>query len=94
MIIVATGVGKYLHGICYTRFLTFGEPYWWCGGVGFRNIGMDVVLLSVAADESTAQLIHRGIQDPESLVILGEYLLQRFNLYLQGVQTRHFSSPH
>lgn len=52
---------------------------------------MDVVLFSIAADESTAQLIHRSAQDPEPLVALGEYLLQRFDFQFQGVETRHFS---
>lgn len=51
---------------------------------------MDVVLLAVATDEAAAQLIHRGVQDPEALVRLGEDLLQRFDLQLQCVQARHF----
>lgn len=91
MIIVAIGVGKYLYRVRYAGFFTFGKPYWRRGGVCFRNIGMDVVLLAVAADESTAQLIDRGVQDTESLVVLGENLLQCFDFQLQGVQTRHFS---
>lgn len=85
MIIVATGVCENLYSVRYTGFFTFGKPYWWCGGVCFRNIGMDVVLFSVAADETAAQLIHRGAQDPEPLVALGEYLLQRFDFQFQGV---------
>lgn len=85
MIIVATGVGKYLYRVCYTGFFTFCKPYWRRGGVCFRNVGMDVVLLSVPTDESTAQLIDRGVQDAESLVVLGENLLQCFDFQLQGV---------
>lgn len=50
-----------------------------------RNIGMDVVLFSIPTDETTAQLIHRGVQDPEPFVALGKYLLQRFDFQLQGV---------
>lgn len=51
---------------------------------------MDVVLLAVATDEAAAQLVHRGVQDPEPLVRLGEDLLQRFDLQLQRVEARHF----
>lgn len=90
MIIEATGVGERLYRVGYAGFLAFGEPYGRRGGVGFRNVGMDVVLLAVATDEAAAQLVHRGVQDPEALVRLGEDLLQRFDLQLQCVQARHF----
>lgn len=90
MIIEATGVGERLYRVGYAGFLAFGEPYGRGGGVGFRNVGMDVVLLAVATDEAAAQLVHRGVQDPEALVRLGEDLLQRFDLQLQCVQARHF----
>lgn len=82
-----------MYGVANTCVLAFGEPYWWRGWVCFRNIGMDYVLLAIAADEATAQLVHRRAQDLEPFVVLREDLLERFDFELQRVQTRHRARP-